>query len=259
MKLSGALKVVFFLACPSVAVAGPPFVTDDPEPVAYQHWELFIASQHAETSAGWTGTAPHLDLNYGVVPNVQLSLNAPLAYDAPSGAGTHYGYGDTELGVKFRFLQETDSMPQAAVFPLLEIPSGSAQEGLGSGHVQAFLPLWLQKGFGDWTIYGGGGYGINPGAGNENWGFGGVVVQRQIIKSILLGAEVYHRTTMETGGRDDTAFNIATVINCTEHQHLLFSAGRSLDGPTDFQCYLAYQFTFGPEFFHALGNWLGHR
>jgi len=124
--------------------------------------------------------------------------------------------------------------------------------------VQAFLPLWLQKGFGDWTIDGGAGYGINPGAGNENWGFGGVVVQRQLTKSILLAAEIHHRTTMDTGGRDHTAFNIATVINCTEHQHLLISAGRSLDGPTDFQCYLAYQFTFGPEFLHAVGNWLDH-
>lgn len=56
---------------------------------------------------------------------------------------------------------------------------------------------------------------------------------------------------METGGCNDTAFNIATVIDCTEHQHLLFSAVRSFDGPTDFQCYLAYQFTFGPELVFA--------
>ena len=64
---------------------------------------------------------------------------------------------------------------------------------------------------------------------------------------------------METGGRDDTAFNIGTVIDFTEHQHLLFSAGRSIDGPTDFQCYIAWQFTFGPEFFHSLGNWFGRQ
>ena len=64
---------------------------------------------------------------------------------------------------------------------------------------------------------------------------------------------------METGGRDDTAFDVGTIIDFTEHQHLLFSAGRSIDGPTDFQCYVAYQFTFGPEFFHSLGNWFGHR
>lgn len=144
MKLSGAFKGVLFLACPSVTVGGPPFVIDDPEPVDYQHWELCVGSQHTETSASWTGTVPNLELNYGVVPNVQLHLIAPLAYDTPPGTGTHYGYGDTELGVKFRFLQESDRMPQAAVFPLVEMPTGSAQDGLGSSHVQALLPLWLQ-------------------------------------------------------------------------------------------------------------------
>lgn len=241
------------------ARAGPPFVTDDPEPVDYQHWEFYLASQHTQTADGWAGTAPHFELNYGVITNMQLHLIAPLAYDAPSDGSTHYGYGDTELGVKFRFLQESDQWPQAAIFPLLEIPTGSESAGLGSGHVQAFLPLWLQKSLGDWTFYGGGGYGINPGAGNENWGFGGLVVQRQITKTVSLGGEIYHRTTMETDGRADTAFNIGTTIDFREYQHLLFSAGRSIDGPTDFQCYVAYQFTFGPEFFHSLGGWFGHR
>ena len=241
------------------AWAGPPFVTDDPEPVDYQHWEFYIASQHTRTSDGWTGTAPHLELNYGVVTNVQLHLIAPLAYNAPSGGGKRYGYGDTELGVKFRFLQEMERWPQIGIFPLLEIPTGSKSAGLGSGQVQAFLPGWLQKSYGDWTIYGGGGYGLNPGAGNEDYGYAGVVVQRQVMKNVLLGAEIYHRTTLTTGGRADTAFNLGTVIDFTEHQHLLLSAGRSLDGPTDFQCYVAWQFTFGPEFFHSFGKGFGHR
>jgi hypothetical protein len=258
-KKASVVLAVILLAGSFKVLAGPPFLTDDPEPVDYLNWEFYIASQHTETAGGWSGTAPHIELNYGVVTNVQLHLIAPLAYNAPSDGGTHYGYGDTELGVKFRFIQETDHMPQVGVFPLLEVPTGYESEGLGSGHVQAFLPLWLQKSFGDWTIYGGGGYGINPGDGNENWGFVGAVVQKQVTKNVLVGAEIYHFTTMETGGRGDTAFNIGTVIDFTEHQHLLFSAGRSLDGPTDFQLYVAYQFTFGPEVFHSLGHWFGRQ
>jgi hypothetical protein len=253
------LLAVLLLVGSLTVLAGPPFMTDDPEPVDYQHWEFYIASQHTETADGWSGTAPHVELNYGVVPNVQLHLIAPLAYDAPNGSSTHYGYGDTELGVKVRFIQETDHLPQVGIFPLLEVPTGRESDGLGSGHVQAFLPLWVQKSFGDWTVYGGGGYGINPGAGNENWGFGGLVVQRHVTKNVLLGAEVYHRTTIAIGSRSDTAFNLGTVIDFTEHQHLLFSAGRSIDGPTDFQVYVAYQFTFGPEFFHSLGSGFGYR
>jgi len=260
MLVSGVFIGIFFLVFTSLpALGGPPFLTDDPEPVDYQQWEFYVGSQQTETSDGWSGTAPHFELNYGVVSNVQLHLIAPLAYNAPNNGRSHYGYGDTELGVKYRFLQESDRWPQAGIFPLLEIPTGNESDGLGSGHVQAFLPLWLQKSYGDWTIYGGGGYGINPGAGNDNWGFVGAVVQRQITQAVALGAEVYHRTTMEAGGRDDTAFNIGTIVDFTEHQHLLFSAGLSIDGPTDFQLYIAYQFTFGPDFFHSLGNWFGNQ
>jgi hypothetical protein len=226
------------------AQAGPPFLTDDPEPVDYQHWEFYLASMHFDTSGDWSGTAPHVEVNYGVITNVQLHVIAPLAYDAPREAAAHYGYGDTELGVKFRFLEETDRLPQAGIFPLLEVPSGNAVDNLGNGHPQVFLPLWVQKSRGNWTVYGGGGYGINPGAGNRDWGFGGAVVQDQVLTNVLIGVEVYHRTALQTGVRGDTAFNIGTVIDFSDEHHLLFSAGRSLDGPTRFQCYLAYQFTF---------------
>jgi len=239
------LSVLLLGGSPS-ALAGPPFVTDDPEPVELHHWEFYIASQHTEVTDGWSGTAPHIELNYGLVTNVQLHLIAPFAYSAPDGGRAHYGYGDTELGVKFRFIAETDDTPQVAVFPMLEIPTGSGSDALGNGRMQAFLPLRMQKSFGDWTVYGGGGYGINPGTGHENWGFGGIVLQRHIRKDVLLGAELYHRTAMETGGRGDTAFDIGTVVDFSDHHHLLFSAGRSVCGPTRNQFYIAYQLTFGP-------------
>jgi hypothetical protein len=229
--------------------AGPPFVTDDPEPVEYQHWEFYLASQNSKTAGDWSGTAPHVEVNYGVVSNVQLHLIAPLACDAPSAGPTHYGYGDTELGVKFRFIEETEHMPQVGVFPLLEVPTGSAKDNLGNGHLQALLPLWLQKSWGSWTAYGGGGYGINSGASNQNWGFVGAVLQRQVLTNVLIGAEVYHQTARQLGGANDTAFNVGTVIDFSEQHHLLFTAGRSIDGPTEFQCYIAYQFTFDNSLF----------
>jgi hypothetical protein len=49
---------------------------------------------------------------------------------------------------------------------------------------------------------------------------------------------------------EGTAFNVGTVIDFTDNHHLLFSAGRSIDGPIGFQCYIAYQFTFDNSFWH---------
>ena len=94
------------------------------------------------------------------------------------------------------------------------------------------------------------GYGINPGVGLQNYGFVGGVLQCQVAKPVLLGAEVYHQTASAVDGRDDTAFNVGTVIDLSEAHHLLFSAGRSINGPTNFQCYVAYQWTFDNDVFH---------
>ncbi len=244
------LLVLALCCCPLAALAGPPFATDDPEPVEYRHWEFYVASEHEKTADGWGGSAALIEVNYGVISNVQLHLIAPLAYDSPTHGKTQAGYGDTEVGAKYRFVQETPDHPQVGVFPLLEVPTGEEDRGLGSGHMGAFIPVWLQKGWGQegrqWTAYGGGGYHINPGAGNRDWTFVGLVLQRQVTEKVLLGGEVFHRTATQANDQSDTAFNLATVIDFGEHHHLLLSVGRSIDGPTEFQTYVAYQLTFGP-------------
>ena len=246
-----AIATLAILGIAGTAFGGPPYVTDDPEPVEYQHWEFYVASQDSKLGGDWSGTGPHLELNYGVVPDVQLHVIAPLAYDSPPAGASHYGWGDTELGVKFRFIQETNAMPQVGIFPLLDVPAGSAANNLGNGHLQLFLPLWLQKSWGSWTAYGGGGYGINSLSGNHNWEYAGGVLQKKVLPNLAIGVEVYHQTTYQTDFPNlGTAFNLGAVLDLSEQHHLLFSAGRSIDGPIRFQCYLAYQFTFDNSLFH---------
>jgi len=162
--------VVLLLGLPITVSAGPPYITDDPEPVKYRHWEIYLASIFTEQTDAWTTTPPHLEVNYGALPNLQLHAILPMSLYAPAEGASSYGYGDTELGAKYRFLQERKWRPQIGTFPLLELPTGSHARNLGSGHVQSFLPLWMQKSIGPWTAYGGGGYWINPGAHNQTGG-----------------------------------------------------------------------------------------
>ena len=63
--------------------AGPPFATDDPEPVEYEHWEVYLASRLFHDKSGWSGTSPELEVNYGTIPNLQLHLIAPVSFVAP--------------------------------------------------------------------------------------------------------------------------------------------------------------------------------
>lgn len=246
-RQSVAVIVALLLFVPAAVLAGPPYVTDDPEPVEYQHWELYLASQLSHDANSWSGTAPHVEVNYGALPNLQLHVIAPLTFVQPESRGTQYGYADTELGAKWRFVLETSWRPQVGTFPLIELPTGDRQRDLGSGHVQAFLPLWLQKSIGPWTSYGGGGYWVNPGAGNRNWWFAGWQVQCQILAHVTPGVEIFHTTAEEQGGTAETRFNVGLILDFSDVHHLLLSAGRGLQGPNRAQVYLAYQLTFGPS------------
>lgn len=49
---------------------------------------------------------------------------------------------------------------------------------------------------------------------------------------------------MDAGGHGHTAFNLGGYLNFDGHNHMLFSAGRDIDGPNRFVCTLAYQLTF---------------
>jgi hypothetical protein len=238
------ISCIIFILTPLVAFAGPPFRTDDPEPVEYNHWEVYLASQGSFNHDERSLTAPHVEINYGVFPNVQLHLLAPLEYVKPEGQPSQYGYGDTELGVKFRFIQETESCPQVGTFPIFLLPTGNEERGLGSGETQVFLPLWLQKSWGPWKTYGGGGYWINPGTGNKNYWFFGWEVQRDLSQYLTLGGEIFHQTPSEVGGDSNTGFNVGAIINFSELHHLLLSAGRDFSSPNDASYYIGYQLTF---------------
>jgi hypothetical protein len=228
---------------PALACAGPPYQTDDPEPVEYRHWEFYLASQYELTHDGATGTAPHVEINYGAMPNLQLHLIAPLAYSRPSGGPTQYGGGDVELGAKLRFVREGKRMPMVGTFPLVELPTGSEARGLGTGRLHVFIPLWLQKTVGHWQTYGGGGYWLNPGEGNRDFWYVGWLVQRQLSKRAALGTELFDTTADRVGGSGNLQFNVGLVLDLTNRHHLLVSTGRGLTGKSRFQAYFAYQLT----------------
>lgn len=71
---------LLLLCCSGPAWAGPPFATDDPDPVAYRHWEFYVASQNTKSADGWSGTAPHFEVNYGAVTNLQVHLIISLPF-----------------------------------------------------------------------------------------------------------------------------------------------------------------------------------
>jgi len=235
--------------CSVDAVAGPPFRTDDPVPVELGHWEVFLFSAATHVGGDTAGVLSGIDANYGAAPDLQLHATFPIAFDKPDASGLVAAYGDTEFSVKYRFLSEDETgwRPQAAIYPALDVPTGNAARSLGTGSTHVFLPLWLQKNFGEWTSFAGAGYWINPGDGNCNYWYFGCAVQRPIAKDLSLGAELFHQTAATVGGKDQTGFDIGLTYDLSEHYHVLFSAGDGLQNRSttnNFSYYLALQFTF---------------
>jgi hypothetical protein len=239
------IMIIYFIAShPGAVNAGPPFHTDDPEPVELHHWEFYLAGDNSFGSHGKSGTAPHFEVNYGAMEDLQLHLILPLAYDRPESGSLRYGYGDTEAGFKWRILHESDYLPQIGIFPLVIFPTGSEKNGTGDGMYRYFLPLWLQKSAGKWTCYGGGGYWINQGAGGRDYWYTGLLIQRKILDGLALGGEIFYTTPDSADARTRAGFNFGGIFDINNNFHLLFSAGRDTDTSNLFICYFALQMTF---------------
>ena len=238
------------LACCALAAAAhanPPFETDDPGvfPVHTGEAYLFSAGGHA---AGGTAldAAPGAEVNYSFLPDTFAHLVVPLAYNDPRHGDSAYGPGDVELGFKWRFLRQGQAGIDAATFPLAVLPTGSARRGLGSRHPSYFLPLWLEKDWGPWTVYGGGGRWFTNDAGQRDWWFSGVLAQRRFGPDLYLGAELFHKTRRSEDGSPATAFNVGGGYAFAAPWQVLFSGGRNLTRVADnrFSYYLALYRTF---------------
>ncbi len=232
------------LAWPVAAVAGPPYVTDDPEPTDTVHWEIYNFVQGNE-AAGTTVGQAGLDLNYGGFEDVQLSATLPtyFALGAQSGSSV----ADIQLAAKYRFLHQSDGslLPDAAVFPRVFLPTADHQ--FGTRHWNLLLPLWLEKDWGPWSLFGGGGLTVNPGGGQQNWWQSGLAVARALDDQLVLGAEIYHQTPAAIGQRPFTGANLGLTYNFVEHWSLLFAGGPGLQNAGDegrYDFYLALEAQF---------------
>jgi hypothetical protein len=219
------------------ATAGPPYLSDDPEPTDTGHWEIYNFAIGTSAPSGLAGEAG-LDLNYGAADNLQLTAVLPLAFEDQrgfGGEGLRAGPGDLELAAKFRVLRQADGAvtPDLAFFPRLFVPT--APRALGDGRFGLLLPIWAEKDLGPWSVFGGGGYQFNPGPGQRDFWQGGVAVSKSLGERLSLGVEVYGQTRdLSDGGAFETV-NVAATYKLVPHWSLLASAGpmwtpRTLNG-----------------------------
>ena len=227
---------LFLLALPAAASAGPPFLTDDPEPTAFRHWEIYAPLFEEEGSGQDLEGAFGAEINYGATPNLQVSLRLPAAF-LHNDRGWRGGAGDIEASMKYRLYDRAGL--QIAVYPGITLPTAS--HGLGAGRVTGLLPVWAQKDMGSWSVFGGGGYALNPGPGNRNYWTGGLTVTRQVNDRLLIGAEVDRRGAETHGGSASTSVGLGAIYNLKGPLRLLGSCGPTYEdaGAKGFHTFIA--------------------
>ncbi len=254
------LILLCLLSAPACLHAqGPPFQTDDPVPVDFQHYEFYIFGAADGTPVEIDSTGPAFEFNWGALPRLQLHAILPLgainpannAIYAPAGAGpSAFGQIDIELGAKIAFIKESPHFPQIGTFPMFEIPSGSYARGLGVGKVYYKIPLWLQKNKGKWLFDGGVGYEVVPQTDYRNFVYTGWLVKRELTKRLELGAEVFAHgkegvATPQTEA--STLIDLGGYYHFKKHpgEQFLFCYGHSIAGQTENYAYLGMYWTWG--------------
>lgn len=222
--LSYVAGLAFALCASGPAIAGPPFLTDDPEPTPHGAYEIYTFVSGSWGQSGEEGAAG-VDFNYGGAPDLQLTATVPIAFEHPDGDDLASGLDNVELAAKWRFLHQDDFGLDVAVFPRVFIPSGSS---LSDNHASLLLPVWAGGDWGDTGAFGGGGCAINRGGASQDYCIAGFTLTHRFAPGLRLGAEVFHQTPDEQGGRHSTILGAGATWDISETLHLLGYAGAQL-------------------------------
>lgn len=202
------------------ALAGPPYLTDDPVPTRHGHWEIygFVTAAHAP---GDTAGEAGFDVNYGGAEDLQLTLVVPLAFERAE--ARHAGAGVVETAAKWRVVHQDEDgwRPDVALFPRIFWPA--ADRRFGSQRASLLLPVWLGKDIGSTSVFGGGGYDINPGDGNRNFWITGIAVTQAVREGIAVGGELFRHSADAPGGSTSTALSAGFNAALSEHWSVLAS------------------------------------
>ncbi|HEV7609954.1 MAG TPA: transporter [Steroidobacteraceae bacterium] len=243
---SRSSQIAALLACslPSAAFAGPPYVTDDPDPTETGHYEIYLFASGTRAREGRDGAAG-LDLSYGAAPDLQLSLTLPFAYEHPNSGPFIGGIGNVEIAAKYRILhQEIDGI-DLSVFPRIFLPSAS--DRVGDQRASLFLPVWLGKHMGKWTTFGGGGCAFSDAADSKTSCLAAWAVTYRVRENFEVGAEIYHQTPEVDGDHPTTGLGFGARYDKSETFHFVGSIGPGIQNAAEtnqLSVYAAVLFTF---------------
>jgi hypothetical protein len=238
--LTAGLTLIYALP----AIAGPPYQSDDPQPTDYRHYEIYTFNKGVRSKGDLSGTSG-IDFNYGAAPNLQLTATLPVGLDFPLNGITAFGLSNVELAAKYRLLHQDTFGFDVAVFPRVFLPSGS--RSVGDRQASFLLPIWVQKDWGEWSAFGGGGCQFSAAGRSHDFCIYGGTLTRQVLPKLQLGVEVFHQTADRAGNIATTSLGIGAKYDLDKNIHLLGYAAKGIQNArttNQYSWYTAILFAF---------------
>jgi hypothetical protein len=123
----------------------------------------------------------------------------------------------------------------------------SVSTNIGEPRASFLLPVWLEKDWGPWSAFGGGGCELNRGGDSQNFCEAGLVVTDQVKSYLQVGLESFHQTADTIGGQNMTSLGAGVRYDLNDHLHLLGYVGRGIENADEtdrFNRYTSILFTF---------------
>lgn len=198
---------------------GPPMLVDDSEVADYKEWELNTSVNYNIDHKHHLGL-PHIDLNYGIWPDVQFTIGAPLefTFHRPE---VSTRMGEMNIGVKYLFLKQDDFPFSAGTFPQIFIDDG----------VGFFMPLFIQRKVGRFLL----GYGVSYFIEEKRYDNlqMGVITGCQVTDRLELMLEYLHQHNMQMWSGNIGYANGGFRFNFTDSIILMGSFGTQVLDKSD--------------------------
>ena len=223
-----AVAVALILFPPgALAQGGPPLITDDPDTPGPGYWEINLAGIVEKSPGDRRLEAPLADINYGVGPRIQLKFEVPWLNVRESGKPVQAGLGNSNVGVKWRFLGQEGQRIAWATYPQVEVNTGRvmAEKGFVNEGSQFLLPTEVTIQVSRLEINGEVGRNFVQN-GDDGWIFG-IATEVEFDRGFELVGELSGASTAEL------IVNVGARKKMSRQIVLLTAAGRGVRGPAD--------------------------
>ncbi len=178
-------------------------------------------------------------------PPMQEEIQTAQVIDQHESAS---GIGDTNLNVAYRFLDETDQVPEMSLLLGIKIPTADEDKGLGTGEYDYLIGLDLSKGLGDWVLGGGISYNVlgDPAEYDlNNYLSGYIALSTGIFAPVDFALEM--DVAEAASDESDPELSLGCTLGYDFRTFGYLSGGVSLglaDGSPDYSLFVSYGITF---------------